>query len=444
MRRRVSSTERAARNTQMKDLHAVAAAFAGFRPGSEVFTRVRAVPTIFVQFDHGVRVGGLPTERIALVHGPSGEGKTYFTLGLAASFLRLLNPVFFVDAERTLEDGFVRLALGEYADSPLWMGDKPTSYEATRVAVRKFCNTTAKLRKDGKIHRDACGLVIVDSIRKLVPEDQWKKILELAKVKPGDKEKARDRSAQIKAMMNAAWCDELIPLLEQTGCTMVIIARESDDPDADARTRMFGGGYKTGGGKALYYDASLDIRIERAKYVTKEAKEEDARPHVYGERHRITIKKSKVSGKEDKAIVAYFHSSNGKLIPEGLDPARDLVELGIREGVIKGGKKDGAKKSGGKAPKKKGAGGWMQWGSHKWQGEHAAVRKLASSPALLLELDAAVRAKFANASPIEIGPHGEVISGDEPPPKETKKKPPARKKASAVPDLEATAAVVEA
>lgn len=401
MRRRVSD-KRAAQKTQRSDLAAVAKAFTGFRPASEVLTRVRAVPTIFPQFDHGTKVGGLPTERIALLHGPSGEGKTYFTLGLVRSFVALGNPTYFVDAERTTPENFVRLALGDLASSPLFLADRPSTYEAVVQDVRKFCNRVKELRAAGKLSADACGLIIVDSIRKLVPAEQWKKILELSKEK--DDGKVRNRGAQIKAMMNAAWCDELIPLLEQTGCTMVVIARESDDPNADARAKMYGGGYITGGGKALYYDASLDIRVERAKYVTKDMGE-GARPLVYGERHRITIKKSKVAGKEDKTTVCYFHTSNGKLVPEGFDRARDVLELARRFEIVKAPGARGKKKSA-----KAAGGGWMMWGGHRWQGEHAAVKRLTEQPDVLAKLEAEVRERFTTDRPTEIDDAtGEVL-----------------------------------
>lgn len=388
----------------MNDMQAVAKAFAGFRPASESMSIVRAVPTIFVQYDHGVRVGGHPTERITLVHGPSGEGKTYFTLGQARSFLKLNNPVLFEDAERTTEKGFAKLALDELANHPLFFYERPETYEETRTRVRKWCNVVKDLRTAGKIHKDACGLVIIDSIRKLVPADQWKKILELAK--SNAEEKARDRGAQIKAMMNAAWCDELIPLLEQTGCTMIIIARESDDPNADVRAKMYGGGYITGGGKALYYDASLDIRVNRAKYVTKD-QGEGQRPIVFGEKHRITIHKSKVAGKEDKTTICFFHTSNGKHVPEGFDRARDVLDLARQFDIVRAATKKGAKKK----ADAKGGGGWLSWNGHRWQGEHAAVKKLNENPEVLDALEAEVRARFKSHRPTEIDDEtGEVLS----------------------------------
>ena len=64
----------------------VAARFKGFQPAAEVLTKVRAVPTIFPQFDHATKVGGLPVERFMLVHGPSANGKSTMVLGLIRSF----------------------------------------------------------------------------------------------------------------------------------------------------------------------------------------------------------------------------------------------------------------------------------------------------------------------------------------------------------------------
>jgi hypothetical protein len=40
--------------------------------------------------------------------------------------------------------------------------------------------------------------------------------------------------------MNSAWMDEIVPLLEETKTAMVIIARETDDPDADQAAKMWG------------------------------------------------------------------------------------------------------------------------------------------------------------------------------------------------------------
>lgn len=367
------------KNARWKDFAKIAEEFKSFRPASEALTNVRAVQTNFCQFDHATRVNGLPIERFTLLHGPSAGGKTKFTLGLLLSFLKRDHLAVLIDAERTTPQSWIRSLMGEYADHPFFFGDRPQTYEKTVLAVRSFVNTVKKLREKKKISEDTTALMVVDSIRKLVPAGIFEKITEAAKGKQNGKMK--DRSAQIKAAMNAAWMDELIPLLEETKTAMVVIARETEDPDADPRSKMFGTAYKVGGGTALYYDASMDIRVERAKYVTKE-NEEGTRPTVYGERHRVTIKKSKVAGKEDKSTVCYFHTSNGLLIPEGFDRARDVLEMAKNFKIVEGTT-------------------WLKWGRHKWQGEHAAVKKLTASPEVLDELEAKVRSKFITVTPLE-------------------------------------------
>lgn len=375
-------------------LREVAEEFKDFRPASEVLTRVKAVPTIFPQFDHGTKIGGFPIERVTLVHGPSGEGKTYFTLGLLKSFLMRNHFAKLIDAERTTPHDWVSTSLGEYFYHPFFKADRPETYEKTVQSVRKFVNRIKKVRDAGKVDDNTSGLIVVDSIRKLVPEDQFKKIMEASKSKKP--EKVRDRSAQIKAAMNSAWMDELVPLLEATNTAIILIARETEDPDASQSDKMWGNAYKIGGGKALFYDASLVVRVERAKYVSKKENEEDEKSKsiVYGERHRVTIRKTKVAGKEDRQTTCYYHTSNGVLVPPGFDRARDVLELAEKFGIVEGGS-------------------WYKWGKNKsgvlGQGVHNAVKKLANNPELLDKLEMAVREKYMDFAPPEHNDDGEVI-----------------------------------
>lgn len=366
------------KNARMSALAAVAGEFKSFRPASQVLTRVRAVPTIWPAFDYATKVGGLPIERFSLLHGPSASGKTYLTIGLLLSFLMRDHFGVLIDAERTTPISWLEKAMGRYATHPGFFADRPKTYEATVAAVRAFVNTLRKLRDSGKVPENTSALIVVDSIRKLVPEDQFKRIMKDAKAAGDKKEKLKDRSAQIKAAMNAAWMDELIPLLEETQSAMVVIARETEDPDADARSKMFGTNYKVGGGKALYYDASMNMRVERLKAYGKKIKDGDKERLVpYGDLHQVTITKSKVSGKgEDLKTKSLFHISNGVLVPEGFDRARDVLEIAQRFAVVEGTS-------------------WLKYGRNKWQGEHAAVKKLSESPKLLDQLEKDCRALFS-------------------------------------------------
>lgn len=336
------AAEKRATKAKRKALEGISDRFEGFRPASEVLTVVRAVPTCFVQLDHATRVGGWPIERFTLVHGPSNEGKTLAVLGLIKSFLERGHYALFVDAERTTPIDWVRKLLGPLADSRRFFAEKPDHYEGTIALVRKFLNALAADK--------ANGIVVVDSMRKLVPKDKMAEILKAAKEEaeaedaspaPRGKKKGgittgRDRSAQLQAKINAAWMDELVPLLEHAGASFVGIAREMVDPDADQWAKARGDDYKVGGGGAMYYDSALVVRVERASWIYGERPGPSGKVQkvVYGERHIATIRKTKIGGKDDRVTRAYFHSSNGNLVPEGFDRARDVLELGVRFNVI--------------------------------------------------------------------------------------------------------------
>lgn len=381
MRRRVAApvSERAARNDRFAHLAAAAKGFTAFRPASEVLTRVRAVPTILPQFDLATRVGGLPIERFSLVHGPSGGGKTYFTIALLLSFLMRDHFAILIDAERTTPITWMEIAMGEYARHPFFFADKPQSYEATVAKVRNAVLQIKKLRDDKKVHEDTTAVLVVDSIRKLVPKDQFDRIMK--QTKADSEEKVKDRSAQIKALMNAAWLDELIPLLDETMTSMVVISRETEDPDAKPIRGKFGQTIKpikVGGGKALYYDASMNMRVQRVKSYGKKVSSPSGDKLVpYGDVHRVDITKSKVSGKgEEYNASCEFHISNGVWVPAGFDRARDLLTIARAFEVVEGT-------------------GWLKYGKWKVQSEDKAVKRLAEDAELFASIESDVRAEIA-------------------------------------------------
>lgn len=307
---------------------------------------------------------------------------TIFALGLIGSFLARGHYAALVDAEFTTPLDWVAHLLGEHADSDRFYAMRPTSYESTVDSVRDFCKEIARLRADGKIAPDVSALIVVDSIRKLVPQNLMRKLAEGAEKHGVDG--YGGRAAQIRAAMNAAWMDELVPLLAATQTAMLVIAREAEDPDADARAKQNGTAYKVGGGKSLYYESSQAIRVERAAWVyeRKVEKGEDRLPAI-GERHRVTIHKTKVAQKADRQQVAYFHTSNGVMFPEGFDRPRDLFELGIRLGVVEA------------------AGSWFTVCGRRFQGELKAIKTLHEDPELLALLEREARAAFEKVPPIE-------------------------------------------
>lgn len=318
---KVAGKSESKRPAKTRAFDALAKMFEGYEPANKALTTIRAVPTRLIQLDHALRVGGLPTERVTVVHGPSHEGKSGLALDIIGSFLAGGHLALYVDAERATPVEWVRARLGPLADDTVrFKAARPDTYEETVHLVRGWLRTVREAREAGLISEYTSAVMVVDSIRKLVPAGEFDMIVK-------DKEALAGRAGQRRAQMNAAWLDELVPALEKANAAAVLIAREMDDPDADVWAKKFGNDYKIGGGKSIIFDASVAMRVQRQSYLKKG----DA---IIGERHKVTIWKNKVSGKEGRSTVWFFHTSNGTEYPAGLDSTRDALELAERLGVV--------------------------------------------------------------------------------------------------------------
>lgn len=316
------------RNAMVK----VAEGMSLWRPARQVLRRVRALPTIFPLFDFGTRVGGLPLDRAITIHGPSNEGKTIFTLGLILSFLKTQNFVAYIDSEMTTPITWCEKLMSTYVDSPGYLALRPQCFEEAVEATKTFLTLIQKAKELGTMPADLCGLVVVDSVKKLVPRNLLEKLLSEGIDKHGI-DGMRGRGAQYKAALNSQWLDSLVPLLHNAGSTAALVARESSNPDASADDRKYNrpNSYLIQGGGSIIYDASLVARVERDSWVMS-SKDKDGKP--IGERIRVQIWKTKVGGKEDKVINTYFHTSNGTFVPEGFDTPRDVLELAVTMEIV--------------------------------------------------------------------------------------------------------------
>lgn len=349
----------------------------GFRPAPETLTKVRAVPTIFPYFDWKMRIGGFPLQRVSVAHGPWSMGKTQFAIGLGASFLRRRHIFAYGDAEMTTPMPFVRKLLAEQADNPWFIASRPSSYEEFVDDVRRISTNVADARQKGDVPPDTSCLWVVDSLRKLVPKDLIKRIEKQgASGDKGSVDGYGGRAAQLKAALNAAWLDELTPLMHETGCTMLFIGRESEDINADARDKQFGNDWKLTGGRAIRFDSSLLIRIVRGCYLYDGPR--DAGGEAIGEKHVVEIHRTKVSKQQDKVEQACFHTSNGRAFPEGFWRAQDLLSLGKELDIIEQ------------------RGSWLSFDGSRWQGDLSFATKATSEQ--LDAIEQACRAQYRDSA----------------------------------------------
>ena len=279
--------------------------------------------------------------------------------GLGLSFLLAGHYYAYVDAEMTTPSDWIERLMGKMVDSPAFVAMRPRTYEETVDAVRSFAETISEARAKGKLPPDTTALIAVDSLRKLVPERLKEKILKGASGKGGSIDGMAGRAAQYKAFLNSAWLDELVPLMAHSNMAMLIVGREAENDDPFAEN------WKLTGGKGLEFDSSLIVRVSRDSWVKRA-------DDIVGERLRVRIRKTKIAGKDDRVVDCFVHLSNGVMIPEGFDRARDVLEIAIELGVIE----------------QKGA--WYSradTGEMLGQGESAVVHVLTNAPDMLAEIE---------------------------------------------------------
>ena len=361
------------------ELAEVAEDFKFWRPATEVLTSVRSVPTIFPMFDRATRVGGYPIDRVNTIHGPSNHGKTAFALGLGLSFLLRGHVFAHIDAEMTTPASWIAKLFGNQVRNPGFLAIRPRSYEEAIDAVRDVTEKVANAREQGRLPDDTTVLVGVDSIRKLAP----KSLLE--KIRKEGADGLGGRAAQLKAAMNQAWLDDLTPHLYHTGASVLLIARESDRPNATDDDRKYDKAWQVQGGRGIIYDASLVMRITRSAWVYGPKKGDKAGP-VLGEKIKVSIWKTKVEGKDDKHAIGFFHLSNGTLVPEGFDHGRDTLELALSYGIIQA------------------KGSWYSYNDTSLgQGKDTVVRMLSKNHKLRAHIEDACRQEF---TPDDVVPMG--------------------------------------
>ena len=275
------------------------------------------VPTIFTSFNRAIQIGGAPTGCLWLVYGPWGQGKTAFTLGMIISFLISGNPALFIDAEHAADTQNWFKALGGSGLLRNCLYYKPKSYEDTVERVFTAINNFNNAKLEGKIAPDKCFIIVLDSINKLVPENELADLLKIGKGYP------------IRALFNSLFTDKLTPVVGSSNVAFVMIAQEREKLDA----QVFERASRVKGGEAIKFDSSVMVRVTRGESI-KEQKGtgKSAKKFVTGYKHNAVIEKNKVGPCFEHFN---FFTSNGKgSVPLGFDTAREVTEEGILRKVI--------------------------------------------------------------------------------------------------------------
>lgn len=302
------------------------------RLGEKPTMKVETFSTGSLAVDLALGVGGLPRGRIIEIYGPESSGKTTASLHAIASAQKDGGVAAFIDAEHALDPKYAR-KLGVNIDE-LIINQPDNGEQALEIT-------------DMLVRSGAVDLIVIDSVAALVP----KKELE------GE---MGDSSVGVQARLMSQALRKITSSANNTKTTIIFINQLREKIGV-----MFGSPETTTGGKALKFYASVRMDIRRIETLK-------VGNDAVGNRTRVKIVKNKVAS-------PFAQAETDIIFGEGFSREGDIIDLGVKIGVIK--------KGGAWFSYPDGTGAGIQLG----QGKEKTRDFLKDNPELALEIENKIR-----------------------------------------------------
>ncbi|UWW97365.1 MAG: recombinase RecA [Candidatus Cardinium sp.] len=295
---------------------------------------IPVISTGSLGLDLALGVGGIPRGRIIEIYGPESSGKTTLSLHCIAEAQKKGGLAAFIDAEHAFDKSYAE-RLGIDTEN-LLIAQPDDGEQALEIAEH--------LIRSGSI-----DILVIDSVAALVPRSELE----------GD---MGDSKMGLQARLMSQALRKLTGTINKTGCACIFINQLREKIGV-----MFGNPETTTGGNALKFYASVRLDIRSVTSL----KESDGT--VSGKRTRVKIVKNKVA---PPFRVVEFDIVYG----EGISKVGELIDIGVELGIVKK------------------AGSWFSYEEHKLaQGREASKELLNDHPELFHKIEAAIKAKIADA-----------------------------------------------
>ncbi len=249
---------------------------------------VDVIPTGSISLDLALGVGGIPRGRVIEIYGPEASGKSTLALHICAEAQKRGGVAAFVDAEHALDPDYARRIGVKIEDLLI---SQPDSGEQALQIVET-------LVRSGKV-----DVIVIDSVAALTPKS------EIA----GE---MGDQFIGLQARLMSQALRKLTGIVAQTKTSVVFLNQTRMKIGV-----MFGNPETTPGGLALKFYASVRIDLRRIAQIKQGE-------NIIGSRVKAKIVKNKVAPPFKIAEFDIYYN-------EGISYFADLVNLGLKEGVIK-------------------------------------------------------------------------------------------------------------
>ena len=293
--------------------------------------KVETIPTGSISLDLALGQGGIPKGRIIEIYGPESSGKTTVTLHMIAEVQKRGGIAGFIDAEHALDPVYAK-NIGVDIDN-LYISQPDSGEQALEIA-------------ETMVRSGAIDIVVVDSVAALVPKAEIE----------GD---MGDAHMGLQARLMSQALRKLTAVISKSNCVVIFINQLREKLGV-----MFGNPETTTGGRALKFYSSVRLDVRRIESIKQGGE-------VIGNRTRVKVVKNKVAPPFKEAE---FDIMFGK----GISMIGDILDVATNADIIV---KSGA---------------WFAYKGEKiGQGRENAKQYLEDNPAVLAEIDKAVREHYA-------------------------------------------------
>ncbi|WP_040663931.1 recombinase RecA [Nitrococcus mobilis] len=251
---------------------------------------VRDVPVIStgsLSLDIALGIGGLPRGRVVEIYGPESSGKTTLTLQTIAEAQKAGGIAAFVDAEHALDPDYAQ-KLGVDINE-LLLSQPDTGEQALEIT-------------DMLVRSGAVDIIVVDSVAALTPKAEIEG--EMGDSHVGLQARLMSQALR-KLTANIKRSHSLVIFINQIRMKIGV---------------MFGNPETTTGGNALKFYSSVRLDIRRIGAIKKG-------DEIIGNQTRVKVVKNKMAPPFKQAEFEILYG-------EGISRQGELIELGVREGIV--------------------------------------------------------------------------------------------------------------
>lgn len=305
--------------------------------GDQPIAKIPTVSTGSLGLDIALGAGGLPYGRVVEIYGPESSGKTTLTLSAISEAQKQGKICAFIDAEHALDPIYAE-KLGVNIDD-LLVSQPDTGEQALEIC-------------DMLVRSGAVELVVIDSVAALVPRAEIEGEM-------------GDSHMGLAARLMSQALRKLTGNIKRANCCVIFINQIRMKIGV-----MFGNPETTTGGNALKFYSSVRLDIRRIGAIKKGEE-------VVGNETRVKVVKNKIAP-------PFKQAEFGILYNEGISREGEIVDLGVKEGLIDK------------------AGAWYSYKDDRiGQGKDNVRIFLKENPEISQEIEEQIRAKLLPSAPVE-------------------------------------------